>query len=161
MDLSRVVGRVQIPSIIAVYSLILNHSLGLPFVVAKLRVCSRAMLRPRKEFLSDLLLPAGYFQLARPDTGSFETVCSEVSGDSHAALSVRQPEIHVQRTRCLCASALLRVKASVAISFVGGIGGLPVGILEISCSHLFVPRPTTQQEALEAKHVHYSDKDKV
>ena len=29
----------------------------------------------RKGSLSELLLPAGYFQIGRPDTGSFDAIC--------------------------------------------------------------------------------------
>lgn len=34
---------------------------------------------PRKGSLSELLLPAGYFQIGQPDTGSFDAVCVDLN----------------------------------------------------------------------------------
>jgi hypothetical protein len=34
---------------------------------------------PQKGSLSELLLPAGYFQIGRPDTGSFDAVCFDLN----------------------------------------------------------------------------------
>src|SRR3984893_18576300 len=34
---------------------------------------------PQKGSLSELLLPAGYFQIGRPDTGSFDAVCFDMN----------------------------------------------------------------------------------
>ena len=34
---------------------------------------------PQKGSLSELLLPAGYFQIGRPDTGSFEAICFDLN----------------------------------------------------------------------------------
>src|SRR5215469_6577386 len=34
---------------------------------------------PKKGSLSELLLPAGYFQIGRPDTGSFDAVCFDLN----------------------------------------------------------------------------------
>jgi hypothetical protein len=34
---------------------------------------------PQKRSLSELLLPAGYFQIGRPDTGSFDAVCFDMN----------------------------------------------------------------------------------
>jgi hypothetical protein len=34
---------------------------------------------PTKGSLSELLLPAGYFQIGRPDTGSFDAICFEMN----------------------------------------------------------------------------------
>jgi hypothetical protein len=34
---------------------------------------------PRKGFLSEFRLPAGYFQIGRPDTGSFDAICFDLN----------------------------------------------------------------------------------
>lgn len=34
---------------------------------------------PQKGSLSELLLPAGYFQIGRPDTGSFDAICFDMN----------------------------------------------------------------------------------
>jgi hypothetical protein len=34
---------------------------------------------PQRGSLSELLLPAGYFQIGRPDTGSFEAICFDLN----------------------------------------------------------------------------------
>jgi hypothetical protein len=34
---------------------------------------------PKKGSLSELLLPAGYFQIGRPDTGSFDAICFDMN----------------------------------------------------------------------------------
>src|SRR5215469_13814586 len=34
---------------------------------------------PQKGSLSELLLPAGYFQIGRPDTGSFDAICFDLN----------------------------------------------------------------------------------
>jgi hypothetical protein len=38
-----------------------------------------AVASPQKGSLSELLLPAGYFQIGRPDTGSFDAICFDMS----------------------------------------------------------------------------------
>lgn len=38
-----------------------------------------AVASPPKGSLSELLLPAGYFQIGRPDTGSFDAICFDMS----------------------------------------------------------------------------------
>lgn len=35
---------------------------------------------PHKDPLSELLGPAGYFQIGRPDTGSFDAICFDMNG---------------------------------------------------------------------------------
>jgi len=35
-----------------------------------------------KASLSELLLPAGYFQIGRPDTGSFDAICFDMNGQN-------------------------------------------------------------------------------
>jgi hypothetical protein len=37
---------------------------------------------PRKGSLSELLLPAGYLQIGRPDTGSFDAICFDMNDHS-------------------------------------------------------------------------------
>src|SRR6266481_1985797 len=37
-----------------------------------------AVVSPLKGSLSELLLPAGYFQIGRPDTGSFDAICFDM-----------------------------------------------------------------------------------
>ena len=36
---------------------------------------------PHKDPLSELLGPAGYFQIGRPDTGSFDAICFDMNGE--------------------------------------------------------------------------------
>jgi hypothetical protein len=43
---------------------------------------------PLKGSLSELLLPAGYIQFGRPDTGSFDAVCFKVSGNQNREYSI-------------------------------------------------------------------------
>lgn len=38
---------------------------------------------PRNDSLSELLLPAGYFQIGRPDTGSFDAICFDLNTQRH------------------------------------------------------------------------------
>ena len=61
---------------------------------------------PQKGSLSELLLPAGYFQIGRPDSGSFDTICFDLNtpkqnreyrivlADHEAVLSRSKVKIH-------------------------------------------------------------------
>ncbi len=47
---------------------------------------------PAKGSLSELLLPAGYIQIGRPDTGDFDAVCFELSANQNREYRIVQAD---------------------------------------------------------------------
>jgi hypothetical protein len=70
---------------------------------------------PQKGSLSELLLPAGYFQIGRPDTGSFDAVCF----DMNAQAQNREYRIVLADHEEILSNLRVRIRSEVWPSFQG------------------------------------------
>src|SRR5215467_11453100 len=67
-----------------------------------------------KNSLSELLIPAGYVQIGRPDTGDFDAICFDLS---HQAQNREYRVVHVDHEDILC-NGKVRVTGELWPSFV-------------------------------------------